>query len=596
MVGRGKWVFASIAALSVGMGGMGAVPAQSMDLVESDAASALAGEEMFYAGEWVADNKPSQSVSRNGILVGVDAQGRALIASNGRDESLSWTCPENRESTNKRKPYQQTAYVAFLERVRPNGELDTTFGSRGVIRIPQLAQTMALKSMAVLRDGATVLIVEGENAGCGSQPNIQRDVAMKIDPDGNVDFDWVSGGYMFTDRNGVFAIATHRDQLVVADQQSVHIFKGGEVKRVNLPPNTFSQSLAITDQWLAFDDVWERFFDDNGNPLPRRTATVWLSSNDAEHGTLSSPRRMEIPLDISPEFYPGGSRLAWDPQGRLIVVTAIQEKTELADSPTLQTVGAHFIISRVLVDQDGTARLDELFGNRGQVVFRRNAIDQPQAYSIAYQVGAGVDGGILVTGIAPLPGYGTTNMALRLNENGTFDQGFGSGGFVALPASAIMEGPAAIDRLGRYFGAAKVSAAELGTRAKPRQKSNVLRIDRAGRLAITQGSGWRPLSIPERSPGRLRLLTLTGCNSAGERKVQAQVRVEGRRQEKWRPVANARVDLAAQVGPNIITLERVRTNGKGRAVVSANVTGPTTIWVVASFSQSHIGVAVSRKC
>ena len=509
---------------------------------------------------------------------------------------MSWTCEGNREADQQRNPHTVSAHVAYLERYLPNGLLDPTFGDNGVAAIPQFAQSQGLRWIGTLSDGSIVVLLEGETAGCLPQRRVGRDVALRISADGEWDRDWAPQGRMLTDRFGVFALAIDSDRVLLAGDAVLHLWQGDQWSSATLPHRTTTQSMSMSPRWVAINDVNQEV-DSQGEPIVARTANGWLIRNDSEISRASAPVRFRIPLDLPTLHMPGRSLLAWDTQGRLIAVTSVFELASAPPEGWLAVEDTYFIVSRIQVDDDGATRLDPSFGDAGRLIFQPEATTRPQRYVHAFQVATSPDGGILVLGAGPVPGFGYVNLALRLTDEGSRDLSFSTDGIAPLPNEAILEGPAAVDRLGRWFSAAKDS---LATRAAHRGKKSgvaAVRMSRSGTLAVSNGSGWRPILMSPKKPARLQVLSLSGCELPEPRTVSAVIRVMGKSGARWVPLRGATVDMTEsdQYG-NTTVIVRKATDRQGIAKLEGTVTGSGPLGFYFGLSNTHLETFHVRAC
>ena len=550
----------------------------------------------FFAGNWVATTSPGPAEERRASQVAVDSRGRVIIGSHARDKSMTWTCDSNKEADQQRNPHITPANVAYLERYLPNGHLDTTFGDNGLVTIPQFAHSQGLRSVGALPDGSVVVLMEGETAGCLPHRRVARDIALRIGADGDWDREWAPQGRMLTELFGVFALAIDRDRILLAGDATLHLWRAGTWSSAALPHRTTTQSMSMSSRWVAINDVNQEV-DSEGVPVPTTTANGWLIRNDAGLSQASNPVRFRVPLNLPSLHLPGRSLLAWDSQGRLVAVTSVFELPSAPPEGWRSIEDTYFIVSRLHVDDDGTTRLDTSFGGAGQFAFRPEPVGRPQRYVHAWQVAATPEGGVLVLGAGPVPGFGYVNLALRLAADGTRDDSFGTSGVVPLPNEAIMEGPSAIDKLGRWFGAARDSLATSSeTRAK-RTGAATVRMSRTGDLAVSNGAGWRSITMSPKQPSRLHIVSLSGCESSGERTVSAVLRVTGRYGKRWIPLGGAPVDMTVpdELG-NPTVLVRKRTDRNGYVRLEGTVKGPGPLGFYFGLSNTHLETFRERTC
>jgi len=563
---------------------------------ESDGARPTVEQDPFFAGNWVVSEPQGPAEGRRAAQVAVDAHGRVIIGSQARDRSRSWTCEGNREADQQRNPHTVSAVAAYLERYLPNGLLDPTFGNGGVVAIPQFAQSQALRWIGALPDGSVVILMEGETAGCLPERRVGRDTALRITADGEWDRGWAPQGRMLTELFGSFALAIDGDRVLLAGDAVLHLWQDDEWSSAALPHRTTTQSISMSPQWVAINDVNQEV-DSQGEPIVARTANGWLIRNDSEIAQASAPVRFRIPLDLPTLHMPGRSLLAWDTQGRLIAVTSVYELASAWPEGWRAIEDTYFVVSRIQVNDDGATRLDPSFGDSGRLVFRPEATTRPQRYVHAFQVATSPDGGILILGSGPVPGFGYVNLALRLNSTGSHDRSFGTDGIVPLPNEAIMEGAAAIDRLGRWFGAAKDSLATRGAHRGKKSGAVTVRMSRTGALAVSSGDGWRPIVMSPKKPARLQVVSLSGCEAPGPRTVLAVVRVTGKSGARWMPLRNATVDMTQEDEyGNTTVIARKSTDRRGLVSLEGTVTGSGPIGFYFGLSNTHLETFLIRAC
>lgn len=561
-------------------------------LAQGDAGIRPAAEaDPFFAGDWVAASLGSAE-ERRSAQVAVDPRGRIIIGSHARDKGMSWTCDGNRDTDQQRNPYTASAHVAYLERYLPNGLLDRTFGDNGVAAIPQFAHHQGIRSIGVLADGSVVVLMEGETAGCLPERRVGRDIALRITPDGEWDRAWAPQGRMLTDLFGVFALAMDAERVLLAGDAVLHLWKDDEWSSSALPRRTTTQSMAMSPGWIAINDVNQEV-DDEGTPIRARTANGWLIRNDGGPSPASNSSRFRIPLDLPSQHIPGRSLLSWDTRGQLIAVTSVFELANASPANGLAIEDSYFIVSRVRVNDDGATSLDPSFGEAGRFVFRPDPMTRPQRNVHAYQIATLPDGGVLILGAGPVPGFGYANLALRLTGDGRRDSSFGAGGIAPLPNEAIMEGPAAVDGLGRWFGAARDS---LATRAK-KSGSATMRMSRTGALSVSSGSGWRSIVMSPKKPSMLRILSLSGCEATGSRTVSAVIRVMGKSGARWVPLRGATVDMTEQdEHGNTTVLVRKDTDRQGLVRLESTMSGSGPLGFFFSLSNTHLETFHMRAC
>ena len=300
-----------------------------------------------------------------------------------------------------------------IARYLPEGTLDTTFGSNGLVVDDRVIDY----GLAYFTRGRSGDLYAVNTVGDGD-----TSVVTHYDADGHVDDAFGVGGLASIPLRDLFALETAPDGSVFAAGRCcgtfhfscmlglAHVFPDGTVDPVYTPPGDFCRSYPANGTFQAIrfegDQVVAAGFTGNGN---------WAAP---DHRIVVARFRADGSGD--PSFGTGG--VAIGPQMTAILMHFQADgRIVTIDEGDGGLVG----MARFLPN----ATLDPSFGNGGRL-----AIQQPWDYGFTQAVDVQADGKILVGGEALTADDPFRRWAImRLMPDGSLDDGFGDGGYVHTP-------------------------------------------------------------------------------------------------------------------------------------------------------------------
>ena len=276
---------------------------------------------------------------------------------------------------------QNSASLGHVLRMNPLGELDSTFGQAGIVRIPPPDGFGQSRLVAVVEQSDGKLVVAGDvREPDGSPSNISRAYVCRLHADGALDSSFGSGGcaqpafWVDSNHDIVFALALQQDGRLVIMGQT-------DLDGVGYPDYVVAR--------LNSDGSYDRCFGDV-------SCTVG--------GLLIKP---EPEADLT-SF--SARALALAPDGRIVLA-----------GDAMGAVSRDMAAIRLLP----TGEVDQSFGNGGH---RLVAFDQGGSnFDAAQAVTVGPNGAVLLAGSAP-EALSISVAVAALDANGTLIPGFGSGG------------------------------------------------------------------------------------------------------------------------------------------------------------------------
>jgi uncharacterized delta-60 repeat protein len=312
-----------------------------------------------------------------------------------------------------------------VARYQPNGTLDTTFGSAGIVTTDFAARNDAATGVAVLDDGSILA------AGRATVEN--EDFALaRYKPDGTLDDAFGSGGTVVTDlrsgNEGANAVAVQGDGRIIAVGVAIRDGEVGDFALVRYQP----------------DGSLDRTFGSGGTVLTATgsldtTATAVALQEDGNIIVAGFAREPREPAEfavvrylpdgsLDPSFGAGGTVTTdFGPGAAAAYGVAVQEDGKIVAAGGLDILRGDEIEDREFAltryKPDGT--LDSGFGSNERVI-------TDFGFGIAWSVAVAIqeDGRIVSVG-AVVPGPTEARFALaRYNPDGALDRGFGLGGRV----------------------------------------------------------------------------------------------------------------------------------------------------------------------
>lgn len=319
----------------------------------------------------------------------------------------------------------------YLERLNPDGSLDTSFGNDGLAQasfssgLPRVLSTPALYPQAgTANDGKIVVVGPSESGGLAEQ------VVERFNADGSVDSAFGNGGEATTtftwSPNNEFSavVVTPNGQVVALDYDASNHFELDRYNSNGSLDTTFGQGGQVT-------------------------ASVPNGAN-----------------------YDGIDSLLQQPDGELVVVT----QSGRFNSGTWD-----------LYAFNANGAPNTSFGNQGVVTTPApsSAPAGPTTAAIYYNAGPSQDGQIVVLGTSVVSNtYGPPYTLVRFNANGSLDSMFGAGGIAQLPSI-----PNFVANLNQIALDAQGRVLLTGTNYASNNAAELIRVNSNGTLDSTFGNG-----------------------------------------------------------------------------------------------------------
>ena len=320
----------------------------------------------------------------------------------------------------------------MILRYNPDGSLDSTFGTGGVVYYggPGAGSDRGL-GLVLQSDGKIVVVGRVYN---GANYDV---LVLRYNPDGTPDHAFGTGGVVIYDgpENGsdiAFGVAIQSDgKLVVVGESYFGTDKELLVLRYN-PDGTLDGSFgtggAVVYGGPGKGADWGFGADiQTDGKIVVVGATVVNEKEDVlvlrynPDGTLDGSFGTGGAVTYSGpgDNYDYGNTVIIQPDGKIVVVGAA-------------SIGSNYDILMLRYNSDGS--LDSLFGTDGVIIYNDPANDYDYAWGVALQR----DGKILVAG-ASSDGTKDEAVILRFDTDGTLDQSFGTEGTVkfSVPGSLI---------------------------------------------------------------------------------------------------------------------------------------------------------------
>ena len=309
----------------------------------------------------------------------------------------------------------------YLIRYNPNGAIDNSFGTNGVVRVS--CQTECFEDGFVILPDGKILI-----AGDARVSNVFNFAVFRLNPNGTRDATWGANGAVTIP---IVSGSSYGYEIVVQPDGKIVIF--GEAQRGN------SANYDIGIARLNANGTIDISFGTNGisvvqipnaagfNGIPEvrlQTDGKFLFLYESFGAAINGVVRVNPTGTLDTTFASGGllavptytfqtRALALQPDGKFVLVT----RTPNATGGTQESVVSRY-------NPNGT--LDDSFGTNGRVAFPpQSATDILSFRAVIIQ-----PNGKIIIGGAKRTGDAFAYMLLRLNPNGTTDTSFGTNGFV----------------------------------------------------------------------------------------------------------------------------------------------------------------------
>lgn len=330
------------------------------------------------------------------------------------------------------------------------GDLDLTFGADGVVFVDGLVGNDRVRALLPLPDGSVLAAGYMDNG----QPTTDDLAVLKLDPAGNPDLGFGTGGVAFANGGGdgdeAYALLRQPDGRIVAAgslEPSAH--PDFAIVRFNADgtlDTSFGESdgLGARRGFARANMGPDENVNDHATALARQSdgkfvlAGQGYADADGFRYARFSLVRFDANGDIDTSFGTDGNGKVFSPgtvfqAGEFATGIALRRNGALPASNKVTVVGYVFAKSKALVRRyDANGTLDTTFDSDGVLT-----IDDALVNSVAtgmYRINAAVlqeDGKLVVVGEARDRGF----TFMRFNPNGSRDAGFGNNGRVSVKFS-----------------------------------------------------------------------------------------------------------------------------------------------------------------
>ena len=553
--------------------------------------------------------------------VGIDSQGRFVVAGLRYDQTRGTACDQN--TGWKRRVGAQNIVIS---RYLANGASDPSFGIDGTTVVPQSTHTVDLTDLVILEDGIYVS-ASTDNIACGvPKPSTPPSIVVKVDDDGGLATNFGNEGVWVAPGNTFEEVAlAHLGGGMVGGFYAGWFVSFG----VNGPRLTnLSDSVCIPPSWEDIGSVagcpvgrFESHGTDVGGLL---TYAPVGPENPGEISGIIHPSSQVLRVffarveggAVVPNTFAGsggvvaedlswlldGKQLVsesgwvdWDREGRLIVVAPASEPFPVATmDPIYGQIAVGLPHARGLVTarfsrtESGGFALDSTYGQQG-------ATYVPLAFAGAdrfWPSAMGLDAEDRPVLVAQYINSGTNvegQFTLRMTAEGVLDPTYAQGGIVWLPEAApYMYGTAALDVVGNQYFATAWDA--FRARKKSPAPFQLGRLTSRGVVQVHSGSRWVRAAKQARMRAAVQLMRRLPSEARRGDAITVSVRVTANESgdpfaEATTPVVGAtvKVNLVGAPGkPTLYTLARKRTNDRGVARLTFRVRQSGYYGVVAS--------------
>ena len=325
-----------------------------------------------------------------------------------------------------------------LARYKTDGSIDTTFGNGGRV-ITQITSNDVGDTVAVQPDGK---ILVGGRANTPSTVDSSF-ALLRYNPNGTLDPTFGSGGIVFTNigesLDGITAIALQTDGKIVVSGFRAFVRPPGEQRNGDIVVARYNSNGSLDTTFGSggktlsdFGPVSEYFADDatSINIQPDGKIVVGGDSDGGGYFDFLVARYNAnglldttfgnggfVKTDLGNGYEDGSADVAIQSDGKIVSVGSA-----LPDS---------YDLDFALIRYNTNGSLDQTFGTGGKVVFGLQSLTDEELMSVAIQA----DGKIVALGDSNSSNVtaGGGFLLLRFNTNGTLDPTFGTGGIVQTP-------------------------------------------------------------------------------------------------------------------------------------------------------------------
>lgn len=320
--------------------------------------------------------------------------------------------------------------IALL-RCAPNGELDPTFGTNGLVLTDIDNQFQTGKGIALQSDGKIVVVATSDS----DVPSY----LLRYHGDGTPDLSFGDNGRVSISLVG-YPVFTYNDIYSVAVQADQKIVVAGSVN--NGTDGLFflfrfhadgTPDLGFGENGMATTDI------ENGEDVCRDMdiqadgKIVLAGYSDALNGFNPKFTILRYTTDgkLDPAFNNGQGYVIMDVPGGYLDCWCYSLKIQ--HDGKIVAVGAGIfsvfpsLIDNIIIRYNSDGSLDESFGDNGIVVFYFDNV--PECWSTNLDIQA--DGKLIVSGYCR-NGFDQDMVVYRYNSDGSLDPGFGPGGFTAV--------------------------------------------------------------------------------------------------------------------------------------------------------------------
>jgi uncharacterized delta-60 repeat protein len=380
-------------------------------------------------------------------------EGRALLNSGGLDPSFGGTGvvitnlgPADEKATSvvvqpwddevvvasrDEQPGQAGSYEFALVRYNPDGTLDSTFGSGGIVAIHVSSGNDSINQI-ILTPDQKILAVGWSHVGTGQEIALAR-----FNSNGTLDNTFGSGGVVLTHVSGK---TNDAGDSVILDP-SGRIIVGGSSYQGTSGRYTFANVLLR----LNANGTLDKTFGSQGKVVGTygsHTYDAWGTLEILPSGSTYQIAALGVDNgnNVVAHFNANGSRVSgFGSNGEVVLVngggSAFQSDGKIVGAYETGSVANDAIVV-LRYNADGTP--DSTFGTAGEVVtYASSFFGGSQALATADAVAIDPQGRIVVSGRAGIYDDWEDSMLLRFNANGTIDATFGQNGVELVMNSPI---------------------------------------------------------------------------------------------------------------------------------------------------------------
>ena len=566
-------------------------------------------------GPWYSFSDPSAPVL-DGLppvwsrprLVAVDDAGRFIVAGNRYDNITGSACDKNGDG-----PWRKGNENLVVSRYLADGTIDRAFGSSGSVSVPQSSHHVHLTDLVVAGNDI-YLSAHRETTSCGPMvvsPASPEPIVVRVTGSGVLDSAFGSQGV--TTMVGAIG-EVHLGEL---DGGAVGAFYGSTfvyLSRTGIVETDLRETLCSASEHPSTPGQTENCA--LGGRIAANGSTVALSlswprmdsrSMPVLFGRLKDGRLIpdfregqtaidviDLPTQVDPGHFvePGSGWLAWDSAGRLVSLITVGELLPVlayADIPHARGL----LSSRYVADPLGGWRLDRSYAKEG-LRYTPLPFSGPERFWVN-AMGIDSDNRPVAVGLWYVEGAEfSSQVALRLTQDGDLDPIYGTGGMIWLPGEMpFIFGKVALDNKdNQYFATAWW---EFSMRSKGRALFQLGRINSKGRIQVNDGRLWRDTKQQSRSRMSVWVLDRLPSEATTGKSITVRARVTVDRGTGEAVPVGKGVRVFVKVVPGngsspVRVLAQGRTDRRGEVTLQVKV-GTTGYYFVSAQHPRYVNAA-----